>query len=146
LPTILTIPTRRPAASILPQSLLQLIARAAMATVFLDIGRSRVDGLATLKPTTYALFRHDYSLPFLAPELAAQAITLAEHLLPVLLLVGLFTRASAAVLLAMTLVLDIFMAPSAWPTHLTWIGLLLTLIAHGAGPVSLDHVMQHGED
>ncbi|WP_395400267.1 DoxX family protein [Pseudoduganella sp. UC29_106] len=112
-----------------------------MAAVFLASGRTRVEGLATLKPSTYAMFRFDYPLAF-PPEVAAQTITLAEHLLPVLVLVGLFTRASALVLLGITLAMDVFIAPDAWPTHLTWAGLLLTLVAHGGGPVSLDYVLQ----
>jgi putative oxidoreductase len=142
-PTI-SIPSRSRAACWLPQSLLQLVARGAMATVFLAAGRHKVEGLATLKPSTYAMFRLDY--PFaLPPEVAAQTITLAEHLLPVLLLVGLFTRASALILIAMTLAMDVWIAPASWPQHLCWTGLLLTLVAHGGGAVSLDHVLCRGD-
>ena len=57
----------------------------------------------------------------------------AEHLFPVLLVLGLFTRLSAAALLGMTLVIQIFVYPDAWPTHLSWAGLMLPLIALGGG-------------
>jgi putative oxidoreductase len=51
---------------------------------------------------------------------------------------GLFTRLSAVALLAMTLVIQVFVYPDAWPTHLSWAGLLLPLIAMGGGRLSLD--------
>jgi putative oxidoreductase len=69
---------------------------------------------------------------------AAYAATTAEHLLPILLMLGLFTRVSAAGLLVMTAVIEIFVYPDAWPTHLSWAGLLLPLIALGGGKLSLD--------
>jgi putative oxidoreductase len=47
------------------------------------------------------------------------------------LLLGLCTRLSALALLAMTAVIQIFVYPDAWPTHLSWAGLLLYLIARG---------------
>jgi len=128
--------------NLLPQSLLQLVARCASATACLLSGRDKMDGLLTLKPATYALFRHEYALPLLAPELAAQMATLSEHVIAVLLLVGLFTRTTALALLAMTVLLELFIHPAAWPSQLTWLSMLLPLIAHGGGPLSLDYVMQ----
>ena len=74
------------------------------------------------------------------PELAAYAATYSEHLFPILLVLGLFTRFSAAALLGMTLVIQIFVYPDAWPTHLSWAGLLLPLIALGGGKLSLDRL------
>jgi putative oxidoreductase len=63
----------------------------------------------------------------------------AEHLFPLLLVLGLFTRSSAMALLVMTLVIEIFVYPDAWPTHLSWAGLLLPLVVRGGGDWSLDH-------
>jgi len=62
----------------------------------------------------------------------------AEHLLPILLVLGLATRLSALGLLGMTAVIQVFVYPDAWPTHLTWAVPLLYLAGRGAGPVSLD--------
>ena len=87
---------------------------------------------------TFFLFENDYALPLIPPVPAAYAATIAEHVFPLLLVLGLFTRLSAAALLAMTLVIQLFVYPDAWPTHLSWAGLLLPLIALGAGRASLD--------
>lgn len=119
-------------------SLLSLTARIAIAGVFLMSGRTKVDGFMTITDSTFELFRSEYKLPFIAPEIAAHMATYAEHLFPVLLIVGLFSRLSAVALLGMTIVIEVFVYPDAWATHLTWAGLLLVIIAKGAGAVSLD--------
>jgi putative oxidoreductase len=124
--------------ALVPHWLLALCARAAVAAIFFLSGRTKVDGLLTVNDTAYTLFRDDYKVPLLPPELAAHLATYAEHLFPILLVLGLLTRLSAAALLAMTAVIQIFVYPSAWPTHLTWAVAMLYLIGHGAGPVSLD--------
>lgn len=62
----------------------------------------------------------------------------AEHLFPILLLVGLATRFSALALLGMTLVIQVFVYPGAYPTHGVWAAVLLYLIAQGPGALSLD--------
>lgn len=63
------------------------------------------------------------------PVVAAHVATYAEHLFPILLVLGLFTRVAALALLGMTLVIEVFVYPDAWSTHLSWAGLLLPLIA-----------------
>jgi putative oxidoreductase len=125
----------------LPPKLLLLVARLGIASIFFLSGRTKVSGLLTIKPSTYELFRSEYALPLLSPEFAAHLATYTEHLFPVLLVLGLFTRCSAAVLLGMTAVIEIFVYPDAWPTHLSWAGLLLPLIANGAGAWSLDQLL-----
>jgi len=85
-----------------------------------------------------ALFREEYRLPWIDPGLAAHLAAYAEHLFPLLLLAGFATRLSALALLAMTAVIQVFVYPDAWPTHLSWAGLLLLLVARGAGVLSLD--------
>ena len=133
---------------LLPQSLLLLVARLGVAAIFLLSGRTKVEGFLTVTPATYDLFRTEYALPLLPPELAAHAAAYAEHLFPLLLVLGLFTRPAAAALLGMTLVIQIFVYPDAWPTHLSWLGLLLLLIARGGGGWSLDAAlgMEAGRD
>jgi putative oxidoreductase len=129
------------AARLLPPSLLLLIARCGIAAVFFESGRTKVTGLLTLTDSAYQLFRTDYALPFVQPVLAAHVAAYSEHLFPVLLVLGLFTRPSAAALLGMTTVIEVFVYPDAWPTHLSWAGLLLPLIACGGGAWSLDRVL-----
>lgn len=124
--------------ALLTDATLLLIARLSIAAVFFLSGRTKVEGVITISDSTYELFRTEYALPLLPPELAATMATWAEHLFPILLTLGLFTRCSAFALLGMTMVIQIFVYPSAWPTHLTWIAILLLLVAHGSGGWSLD--------
>lgn len=124
-----------------PHSLLALVNRVAVAGIFWLSARTKVDGWFTVSDSAYALFREEYKLPLLPPELAAQMATVAEHVFPILLVLGLFTRLSALALLGMTLVIQLFVYPDAWPTHLSWAGLMLYLAGRGAGNVSLDRVL-----
>lgn len=119
-------------------SLLALGARLALAAIFFLSGRTKVEGLITVTEGTHALFRDEYKVPLFAPEVAAHLATWAEHLLPALLVLGLFTRLSALGLLAMTAVIQFFVYPDAWPTHLSWATLALYLVARGGGSLSLD--------
>lgn len=127
---------------LLGDNLLCLVARFGIASVFFLSGRTKVEGLLTITPSTYELFRSEYALPLLSPWLAAHLATYAEHLFPLLLVLGLLTRLSALALLGMTTVIEIFVYPDAWPTHLTWAGLLLLLIARGGGALSLDRLLR----
>lgn len=122
----------------LPPSFLLLICRLGIASLFFLSGRTKVEGLLTVSDSAYALFASEYKVPLLPPQVAAHAATYAEHLFPILLVLGLFTRVSALALLGMTLVIEIFVYPDAWPTHLIWAAILLVLIARGAGAWSLD--------
>lgn len=127
---------------VLPDALLLLVARVGIASVFFLSGRTKVEGLLTLKPTTFVLFRSEYALPLINPEWAAYLATYAEHVLPALLVLGLLTRPAALALLGMTAVIEIFVYPDAWSTHLSWAGLLLPLLVYGGGHWSLDHLLR----
>jgi putative oxidoreductase len=122
----------------LPNDLVLLFVRIVAGHVFWASGRTKVEGFA-LKPITVDLFRDEYALPLISPELAAYAATIAEHALPVLLLVGLATRFAAAGLVVMTLVIQFLVYPDAWwPQHSLWLGLLLVIVAQGPGRISVD--------
>jgi putative oxidoreductase len=125
----------------LGRDLTLLVARAAIAAVFFLSGRTKVDGLLTVSDATYELFRTEYRLPGVDPAMAAHAATYAEHVLPLLLVLGMLTRLSALGLLGMTAVIQLFVYPDAWPTHLTWAALLLVLLAQGGGRWSLDRAL-----
>ncbi|MFY1664049.1 DoxX family protein [Pseudomonas sp. Pseu.R1] len=125
-------------------NLLLLIARLGIASVFFLSGRTKVEGLLTITPSTYELFRSEYALPLIPPAIAAHMAAYAEHLFPVLLVLGFATRLSALALFGMTLVIEIFVYPDAWPTHLTWAGLLLLLAGRGAGAWSVDRKIGWG--
>lgn len=125
----------------IPDALLLLVARLGVAAVFFLSGRTKVSGLIEITPGTYELFRSEYALPLIAPELAAHLATYSEHLFPILLVLGLFTRVAAMALLGMTLVIQLFVYPDAWPTHLSWAGLLLLILARGGGRWSMDRLL-----
>ncbi|RAI38565.1 DoxX family protein [Rhodoplanes roseus] len=124
----------------IPYSLVALVARLSIAGVFWRSGQTKLDGWR-LSDTAVELFRDEYRLPLVDPALAAGAAAIAEHLFPVLLVLGLATRFSALALLIMTLVIEILVYPDAWPTHGTWAACLLILTTRGAGVVSLDHLL-----
>ena len=126
--------------SLISHGLLALTARLAVASIFFLSGRAKVDGLLSISDGTYTLFREEYKVPLLPPELAAHMAAIAEHIFPLLLVFGLVTRLSAIALLGMTVIIEIFVYPDAWPTHLSWAALMLYLVGRGAGPASLDRV------
>lgn len=124
----------------LPHDVVALAARIFPAVVFWQSARTKVDGF-TIKESTYFLFEQVYALPVIPPATAALLATVAEHLLPVLLVLGLFARFSALGLLFMTAVIQIFVFPEAWVTHGLWATALLVVLAQGPGRVSLDHLL-----
>src|SRR5204862_4232249 len=118
---------------------LALLSRFAVASVFWRSARTKVHGLA-IKEETFVLFREEYRVPLLPPDFAAYLSTIAEHLLPLLLMIGFASRLSAAGWLGMTLVIQLFVYPSGWPQHVLWMALLLVITARGPGAVSPDHL------
>ena len=137
--------TRRIAA-MLPDASLLFVARMAIASIFFLSGRTKVEGILTITDGTYELFRTEYALPLVPPDIAATMATGAEHLFSILLVLGLGTRFSALALLTMTLVIQIFVYPDAWPTHLSWLAILLPLIARGGGAWSADALLRRRSD
>lgn len=126
----------------IPEWSIALLMRLGVAGVFFLSGRTKVDGVLHITDSTYALFESEYRLPLVSPFIAAHLATYAEHLFSILLVLGLFTRLSAGAFFIMTLVIEIFVYPDAWPTHLSWAALLLYLIARGGGALSLDRLLK----
>lgn len=136
----------------IPHTLVALVARFSIAAVFWKSGQTKIQGFAIdivnqeftlgwprLSDFVVDLFRDEYQLPLIPPEIAATLAAFAEHLFPVLILLGLATRLSALALLGMTLTIQLFVYPDAYPTHGTWAAVLLLLMVHGPGKLSLDH-------
>ena len=120
-----------------PYWLMALPLRAAVATVFWNSAMAKLANW----DTTIELFTDEYKVPLLPPEIAANMALSIELTAPVLLVLGLLTRATALVLLGMTTVIEIFVYPQAWPTHIQWAAMLLVLLCRGAGALSIDHVL-----
>jgi putative oxidoreductase len=132
--------------STLPESIMLLFVRVALAGIFWRSGRTKVEdgSLLTVSENTLYQFADDpfNKLPLLPAEFAAYLTTYAEHLLPILLVFGLFTRLSALALLGMTLVIQLFIFPDAWwQVHALWVALALVLIVRGGGGLSLDWLL-----
>ncbi len=133
----------------IPESAVLLFVRVASAHVFWASGRTKIaEGTwFTLGDSVVDLFRDEYHLPLVSPEIAAPLAATAEHVLPLLLIAGLFSRFAAAGLIGMTLVIQFFVFPDAWwPVHSLWLGLLFVLLVRGAGGWSLDRfVLKSGQ-
>jgi len=128
----------------LPESAVLVLVRLALGGVFWRSGQTKVEEGTwfQLTDSTYELFRTEYAGVPLPPELAAVMANAAEHVLPVLLVAGLFTRGAALGLLAMTLTIQFFVYPDAWwSEHSLWAALALVLAMRGAGLFSLDALL-----
>ena len=138
----------------IPHSFIALVGRFSIAAVFWLSGQTKIEGLTIdivkgtyefglprLDPMAVVLFREEYRLPLLSPELAAVLASVVETVFPILILLGLATRFSALALLVMTLVIQFFVYPGAYSTHGVWAAVLLYLMARGPGVVSLDHLI-----
>lgn len=136
----------------IPPSAIALLARFSIAAVFWASGQTKVEGFAInvvsgefelgwprLADSTLWLFRDEYRVPLLPPYVAAIMATVAEHVFPLLLLIGLATRFSATALLVQTAVIQIFVYPGAYAAHGTWAAVFLVLMAYGPGRWSIDH-------
>jgi putative oxidoreductase len=130
----------RALAELVPYGFVALVSRFAIASVFWRSGQTKVQGFH-IREETFDLFREEYKVPVLPPDVAAYMSTIAEHVFPVLLVLGFASRLSATGLLFMTLVIQLFVYPSGWPDHILWLSILLTIIARGPGSISLDHVL-----
>ncbi|MEZ0470247.1 DoxX family protein [Luteimonas salinilitoris] len=138
----------------IPHSFIALLARFSIAVTFWLSGQTKIEGLVLdpigrtaelglprMSGNAVELFRSEYALPLISPELAAVTAAVAEHVFPLLLLIGLASRFSAFALLLMTLVIQVFVYPGAFATHGMWAVAMLYLMARGPGVVSLDHLI-----
>ena len=124
----------------LPWDAAALALRVFPAAVFFASGQTKLDGWR-IADSTWFLFEHEYALPLIPSDIAAVAATVAEHVLPILLVLGLCTRLSALGLLVMTAVIQVFVYPGAWQTHGLWAACFLALIVAGPGRLSVDRAL-----
>ncbi|WP_435274658.1 DoxX family protein [Psychrobium sp. nBUS_13] len=135
----------------IPEDIIALVARIAVGLVFWRSAQTKIDGSTILgqkwqffnvSDSTFTLFEYEYELPIIPSDIAAYLATYSEFFLGGAIILGLFTRLSAIALLGMTLVIQIFVYPDAWPTHIMWLVPLLYLIKHGGGKASVDSLIR----
>ena len=139
----------------IPDAGIALLARFSIAMIFWKSGQTKVQGFSLdivsgefqfgwprLSDSVVDLFREEYRLPLISPELGAIMAAFGEHFFPALILLGLATRFSALALLGMTATIQLFVYPDAYPTHGVWAAVLLFLVARGPGPLALDHLIK----
>ncbi len=137
----------------IPNTLVAFVARFSIAAVFWKSGQTKIRGFAVdivngefilgwprLSDSVVELFRDEYRLPLIPPEIAATMAAFAEHIFPIFILLGIATRLSALGLLGMTMTIQLLVYPDAYPTHGTWAAVLLYLMVHGPGKLSVDHL------
>ena len=135
----------------IPEDILALIARFAIGLVFWRSAQTKIDGTTILgqkwqffnvSDSTFTLFEYEYELPLIPSDISAYMATYGEFFLGLAIMFGLLTRLSALGLLGMTLVIQIFVYPDAWPTHIMWLVPLLYLIKNGGGKLSVDNLIR----
>ncbi len=120
-----------------PISVLLLAMRIGVGMVFFKAGLIKYESWEF----TVVLFRDEYQVPLLAPEVAARLAMIQELSIPVLLFLGLATRLATLPLFGMILVIQTFVYPNAWADHLLWAGALALILTRGPGVFSLDHLI-----
>lgn len=147
------------ACAFIPYALVALGLRLAMARVFFLDGQTRIDGPRVplnvydfdlsvvlpvqVRPETFTAFLTQYTALPAPPVLAAYAVSYAEFILPVMLVLGFGTRIAALGLLIMTAMIQIYVLPQAlWDVHVYWAAILMVLLALGPGPISADAIIR----
>jgi len=133
--------TGRNLAEGIPYSLVALIARLSVASVFWRSGLTKVDEYFQVRSTTFFLFKEEYKVPVIPPEVLAYLATYQELIGAVLLAIGLATRLTALAFIGMVAVIQVFVYPQGWPDHILWFALLFLLVARGPGAISVDHLI-----
>jgi len=133
---------------LLPHAVVSLALRLALAIPFWKSGLTKWDGFLVLSQTPVLLFANEFKLHLLGkaydypfPLIAAWASSIAEIILPILLVLGLFTRFAALGLLIMTAVIQLTI-PYGWPVHATWAAMAAAVILLGPGRLSLEAVLK----
>jgi len=122
----------------LPIAIAEVFLRAGPALVFWRSGQQKLASW----DTTVLLFKEEYRVPLLPPEIAAYLAAGVEHVAPVMLVLGLGARLGAAAMLGMTIVIQTFVYPGSYPDHILWAGPLLYILLRGPGVLSIDHAIR----
>ncbi|MCK5918450.1 MAG: DoxX family protein [Cocleimonas sp.] len=122
--------------------LLLLGFRLYVAQVFFMSGLTKIQSWSS----TLSLFEYEYNVPIIPPQIAAYMATAGELMLPVMLVVGLFSRPAALGLFVLNVVAaisypDISIAGE--KDHIIWGSMLAVIFAFGPGSLSLDKLLSN---
>jgi len=125
--------------------LVDLFVRYWVASAFFYSGLTKINTWSS----TVFLFKHEYQVPLLSPEVAAYLGTAAELTLPVLLLLGLGGRLAPFALFIFNIIavisypyLHTDAGAVALKDHIYWGMLLAMLCAYGYNKLSLDYIIR----
>ena len=134
---------------LVPVSLASLALRFGLAVPFFKSGLTKWDGFLQLSETPVLLFTEEFKLnlfgrafdyPF--PVLMAWGSSIGEIILPILLVLGLFTRFAAFGILIMTALIQLTI-PDGWANfHLPWAAMALAIIVIGPGKLALNNLLR----
>jgi putative oxidoreductase len=131
-------------AKCVPEWLASLVLRFGIAVPFWKSGLTKWDGFGVLSETPVILFENEFMLHILGqeynfpfPTLMAYASSIGEIILPILVVLGLFTRFASVGLFLMTIIIQLTF-PEGWPIHITWAAMALGVIYLGGSKISLD--------
>lgn len=126
--------------------LADLIARCWIGAAFLKTGLLKLEDWQS----TLMLFTYEFHVPLLSPHIAAILGTTMEISLPILVILGLGSRLVIVLLFLFNLIAAISY-PALWTAdglpglmqHVNWGIILLLLMCHGSGKLSLDNLIHH---
>lgn len=128
------------------QDFVLLWARVTVARIFYDSGRTKAqsawgEGYITINDFQEVLFEEEYGIAFMDPAVLAQFALYAETFLPLMLLFGLASRPAAAMLLGMTIFIQLLVYPGHFMEHAMWATMLLAVLFLGPGKLSFDQFL-----
>ncbi|MBL4865336.1 MAG: DoxX family protein [Pseudomonadales bacterium] len=118
-----------------------LVLRLWLAKVFFLSGLTKIQSWET----TLMLFEYEYAVPLLSPYFAAVLATIAELIIPIALVLGLFTRLTIIALFLLNLVAAISypdISPAGVKDHLIWALACIVLFFYGPGLAALDYFIR----
>lgn len=123
------------------ESIMLFLVRLALAAPFWFSARTKVVEGSFLTPndTTALIFENEFGLS--NADIIAPITTYAEHIFPILLVLGLATRFSAAGLFVMTIVIQSLVPSAFWTLHMYWFVLAIVLIVRGGGAITADRLL-----
>ena len=144
---------------LVPYALVGLGLRLLMAYEIFRAGQSKIDGMLLnfnvrgtefsvvlplqVKQSTLQLFQTHFAGLEVPTKIIAYVFAYAEFLLPICLVLGFVTRFSSLVLLILTVLTVVYVAPAElWTTYIYWIAILLVLLSVGPGVLSFDALIR----